>query len=287
MSGGREAFAIQEVRQQDHQSARSAAPEVPAQRGLQARPPGGRERLEKPEHGPGLRLAPAHGQLARDAVRPGNDAHAIVIEQRKVGERGGDAAREVELRGFAEAHRCTRIDEQVHGQVGLFLEQTQDEAIEPQVDAPVEVTGVVARRVGPIVAEHHAAAGAPRPVHPAQMPRHRPARRETQVLKAAEEVFGEEVGSGLHGLDQRKTLSTRRTRRSTQEHQGPGSASRTSRRLAATDGKRVRSRAFLRAASCPSCRAVPDLASAFRQAPARLSGSGSHRYPPGPLRLRS
>jgi hypothetical protein len=44
------------------------------------------------------------------------------------------------------------------------------------------------------------------------MPRDRPARREAQVLEAAEEILSEKVGAGLGHWEQ-ENLSTRRTRR--------------------------------------------------------------------------
>ena len=203
---GREAGVVHEVGQQHHQSARAARAEVAAQRRLQIGAAACAQPLEETQRGPHLGLAATHRQFMRDAVGPGHDAHAVVVDQRQIGQRRGDPPREIELRRLADAHRGTGVEEHVHRQVGLLLEQAQQQPVESEVDAPVEMLGVVTRRVRSEVGEHHAAAGATRAVRAAQVARHRPPGEHGEMLQTAQEIVAEQRRGVGHGWSGRAVL---------------------------------------------------------------------------------
>ena len=147
--------------------------------------------LQEAEYLRRLILAAPGRQHLTQPVGEGDQIHAIVVQQCHVGQGRGHALGVVELSRLAVIHRQARVEEDVHGQVGLFLEQPQDEPVHAQVDAPVDVANVVAFGVGAVVREHHAGTGAPRAVHALELPMRPVARDQGQCLELAQKRFGE------------------------------------------------------------------------------------------------
>jgi hypothetical protein len=116
------------------------------------------------------------------------------VHQADVAERGGDAARQVELAGLD--HRPADVQHQVDGEVALLVEEPQEQASEPLVGLPVDVPEVVAGRVGPMVREFQAAAAVRGQPVRAIVSGERPLGDDVQVLELLEELVVESEGHG-------------------------------------------------------------------------------------------
>src|SRR6185436_20476762 len=68
----------------------------------------------------------------------------------------------------------------------------EDQPVQPQVGAPVEIAGIVARRVGPVIREHHARAGAAGAMVAPKVACHGTAGQHAQMLELAKEFFAEQ-----------------------------------------------------------------------------------------------
>src|SRR5438094_540186 len=60
--------------------------------------------------------------------------------------------------GPSEVHRLAAVDEEVDWQILFFLEQFQDQAVQPQIGFPVEVPEVIATDIRAIVRKLQAGA---------------------------------------------------------------------------------------------------------------------------------
>src|SRR5258706_9224932 len=185
-------FSIQKVGDHDDQSTGAARAKKTAKCGLQAGAPGGFQALEEMQRSPDLVFAAARRHFLDHAVGKCHQADTIVIDKSDVGDRGGKPAREIELGWRAEGHRAADIDENVNWQIGFLLEQPQDQAIEPEVSSPVEVAGVIARGIGPVVGEDHARPGAARTMMPAQMAGNGTPRKHRKMLELAKKLFADQ-----------------------------------------------------------------------------------------------
>ena len=98
-----------------------------------------------------------------------------------------------------------RVDDEVDGEVLLFLVEAHEELLEALVDVPVEVAEVVAGLVVAVVGELDAAAALLRPPLGAQPPGEDAPADEREVLELALELVVEEVvvlgGGGLRARD--------------------------------------------------------------------------------------
>ena len=122
-----------------------------------------------------------------------DDAHAIEIREPDVRERGTDALRVPELSSAAEAHRRAGVDDEIDGEVLLFLEEAQEQSVEALVDVPIEIADVVARLVIAVIGELDAAAallGAPFGAH---APTENPPAHDGEVVELSLKLVVEQL----------------------------------------------------------------------------------------------
>ena len=93
----------------------------------------------------------------------------------------------------AERHRRARVEDEVDGEVLLFLVEADEQLLEALVDVPVERAEVVARLVVAVVGELDAAAALLRAPLGAQAPGEDATADEREVLELALELVVEEV----------------------------------------------------------------------------------------------
>ena len=134
---------------------------------------------------------------AEFAVEEG-EADGVALPDDEVGQRSGEVGGVGQLRHLARAvaHRRADVHEEVEAGVGLVLELLDVVAIRPGEELPIDVGGVVARHVGPVLHELHADALVRALVQPGDEPLHDAPRQQLQVGDAGEDVRVDEPGGG-------------------------------------------------------------------------------------------
>src|SRR5258708_753752 len=192
LEAGFETIKIKKMGDHDDQSAGAASAKKTAECSLQTGTAGGFQALEEMQRPPDLVLAVACRHFLDYTVGKRHQTDTIVIDEADIGDRSGQPARKIELGRRAEVHRAADVDENEEGQIGLLLEKPQDQAIEPEVGSPVEVAGIVAWRIGPVIGEDHSRPGTPRTMMPAHMAGYRTPCQHRQMLKLAKKFFAEQ-----------------------------------------------------------------------------------------------
>ena len=96
-------------------------------------------------------------------------ADAVEVQKPDIAERRRNFAGIVELGRVAEGHGVAGVDEEVDRQIRFFIEDPQNELVEPEVSFPIDIFGVVAADVRPVIRELDARALLSGPVLAAQV----------------------------------------------------------------------------------------------------------------------
>ena len=159
LEGGLETGPVQKIRSYDHQTAGTSCPEELAKRVLQAGAPIRDQPVKKMQSPPHLILATPCRHFTQHTVREGHETDTVVIDQTHIGQCRREPPGEIKFFGFTDTHRLADVNEYVNRQICFFLEQAQNESVEPHVGAPVKIARIVTRRVGTVIGKHHAHAG--------------------------------------------------------------------------------------------------------------------------------
>src|SRR5262249_37734322 len=150
-------------------------------------------RFQVGEHLEDARLATRGRHATLDLIGRGDDGHAIEVRETDVGEGRGEALRVPELSAAAESHRCGAVDDDVDRQVLLFLVEAHEEAPEPLVYVPVEITEVVAGHVVAVIGELDARSALLGPALRAHATREDATTDDREVVELALEVVVEKL----------------------------------------------------------------------------------------------
>ena len=86
--------------------------------------------LQESKRMPDLMFPSASGELVRNAVGESDQIDAVLIQEPYVAQGRRDLSRVVELCRRSVLHRLARVEEDINGEVGLFLEKSQNEFVE-------------------------------------------------------------------------------------------------------------------------------------------------------------
>src|SRR5262245_21944455 len=133
-----------------------------------------------------------------------NHAHGVLLIDHQVAQRGRQADRVVELGQLLpvrEAHRLTEVHHQVAGDVRLGLELLDVVLVGLGEHQPVDVLGVIALRVPPVLGEFDRESMERRRMQPLQKPFHHKLRAQIQPLDLVDdfrlEIFFDAGHAGL------------------------------------------------------------------------------------------
>ena len=195
----------EQVRDQDHQTAPAAGGEHLAYRVVEAGVAACVEIGEKVKRAPYLSRAVQRPEHLVGVARVGRQGDPIEGGEGDVGQGGGDPARGVELAAAVGArprrHGAAAVEQDVDREIAVLLEHPQQQAIEPEVRAPVEVAHVVALDVGAVVRELDSGAEVGGAVLSLEAAGGYAARQQPQALQAGEE--GRLEGEGRNGRPRR------------------------------------------------------------------------------------
>jgi len=152
--------------------------------------------VEGIEDGLELGRATAGRDLEVDLFVAARKAGGVTLIDNEIGERGGDALRELDLGWVVagrEIHRARGIDDKVSAQVGVGFELLDVVAIGAGVGLPIEPAGVVARDVFTIFREFYGGTTMWRTVATGDVAHHGKARLHRNGAKTGKDVGVEEV----------------------------------------------------------------------------------------------